>query len=325
MKVFSVAALLLVITASGVARTQETSPQAPPRPAGKAPEEQQTIRVTSTLVNTLFTVIDRNGKGKFITGLKRDNFRIFEDDKPQAITNFSSESNLPLSIALLIDTSSSTRIRLKAEQEAAIDFFYAVMQRSKDRGMVISYDSGVDVRQDFTDNPEKLADALRKVKPGGGTSLVDAVYLAITEKLAKEVEDRRRVLIIIGDGEDNSSERTMEDAVDVAQKHNVTIYTISTNSSAYFGTNAQARNDKNLKQFADDTGGFPFFPPKMEDMALNFVDIGTELRSQYTLAYRPVKPDDGTFRKIRIEVAGFKDYKVRHRTGYYAPPAPTQK
>ena len=325
MKAFSVAALLLVLTASGVARTPQTSPQAPPRPAGKAPEEQQTIRVTSTLVNTLFTVIDKNGKGKFITGLKRDNFKIFEDDKTQAITNFSSESNLPLSIALLIDTSSSTRIRLKAEQEAAIDFFYAVMQRNKDRGMVISYDSGVDVRQDFTDNPEKLADALRKVKPGGGTSLADAVSLAVSEKLAKEADDRRRVLIIIGDGEDNSSERTIDDAVDVAQKHNVTIYAISTNSSAYFGTNAQARNDKNLKQFADDTGGFPFFPPKMEDMALNFVDIGTELRSQYTIAYRPTKPDDGTFRKIRIEVAGFKDYKVRHRAGYYAPTAPTQK
>src|SRR5262245_8609067 len=199
------------------------------------------------------------------------------------------------------------------------------MRRNKERSMVISYDSGVDVRQDFTDNPEKLADALRKVKPGGGTSLADAVYLAINEKLAKEGEDRRRVLVIIGDGEDNSSERTIDDAVDVAQKHNVTIYTISTNSSAYFGTNAQARNDKNLKQFADDTGGFPFFPPKMEDMALNFVDIGSELRSQYTIAYRPIKPDDGTFRKIRIEVAGFKDYKVRHRTGYYAPPAPTQK
>src|SRR4030095_576936 len=127
MKAFSVAALLLVITASSVGQT----PQTAPRPAGKAPEEQQTIRVTSTLVNTLFTVIDRNGKGKFITGLKRENFKIFEDDQPQTITNFSSKSNLPLSIALLIDTSSSTRIRLKAEQEAAIDFFYAVMQRSK--------------------------------------------------------------------------------------------------------------------------------------------------------------------------------------------------
>src|SRR5262245_36446572 len=113
MKAFSLAALLLVVTASGVARTPQIPPQTTPRPAGKAPEEQQTIRVTSTLVNTLFTVIDRNGKGKFITGLKRDNFKVFEDDKPQTITNFSSETEMPLSIALLIDTSSSTRIRLK--------------------------------------------------------------------------------------------------------------------------------------------------------------------------------------------------------------------
>src|SRR5262245_50416253 len=159
MRVTVIATLTLLLTCSSLARS---SNQAPPQ-TGKAPsDDRQTIRVVSTLVNTTFTVIDKDGKGKFITGLKQQDFKVFEDDRPQVISNFSSETNLPLSLALLIDTSSSTRIRLKSEQDAAIDFFYAVMKRGKDRGLVISFDSGVDLRQDFVDNPETLADALRK-------------------------------------------------------------------------------------------------------------------------------------------------------------------
>jgi VWFA-related protein len=272
----------------------------------------------------VFTVTDKNGKGRFITNLSKEDFKVYEDDNLQTVTNFSTETNLPLSIALLVDTSGSIRDRLKAEQEAAIEFFYSVMQRGKDRGLVISFDTGVDVRQDFIDNPEKLAEAIRKIRVGGGTSLYDAVQLAITERLAKEVDDRRKILILISDGDDNSSHVSMNEALELAQRHNVTIYTISTNTSQYFATKSQEVGDKVLKKFADETGGFPFFPPKMNDMAANFADISKELRAQYSIAYRPTKPNDGAYRKLRIEVMANKDFKVRARTGYYSPkPVPS--
>jgi len=316
MKILKVA-LLLMFAIATLAVAQTTPPRPPARP-----DEQQTIRVEATLVNTLFTVVDKNGKGRFMTNLKKEDFKVYEDNKLQNVTNFSTETNLPLSIALLVDTSGSIRDKLKAEQDAAIDFFYSVMQRGKDRGLVITFDEGVDVRQDFIDNPEKLADSIRKIKVGGGTSMYDAVHLAISERLAKEPEDRRKVLILISDGDDNASTlATFTDALELAQRYNITIYTISTNTSAYFGTRSQESGDRVLKRLAEDTGGFPFFPLKLNDMAVSFSEIGKELRSQYSISYRPTRPDDGTFRKIRIEVATIKDLKVRSRSGYYAPKA----
>src|SRR5882672_10039454 len=136
--------------------------------------EDRTISVNVDLVNVLFTVFDK--KGKFITTLTKDNFKVFEDDRPQEITNFSKETNLPLTIALLIDTSGSIRDKLRFEQEAAIEFFYSTLRRGTDKGMLITFDSGIDLLQDYTDDPQKLADAVKKIRAGGGTSLYDAVY-----------------------------------------------------------------------------------------------------------------------------------------------------
>jgi VWFA-related protein len=184
---------------------------------------------------------------------------------------------------------------------------------------VISFDSGVDLLQDFTDNAGVLTDAVGKIRAGGGTALYDALYLAITEKLANE--DGRRVLILISDGDDNSSRVSMTETLEMAQKHDVAIYAISTNTSAYFGSSQQARGDKTLKTFAEETGGRSFFPFKIQDLAVSFQDIGDELRAQYTIAYRPSNQRlDGTFRKIRIDVAD-KNLKAKYRTGYYAPRA----
>src|SRR5204863_7350180 len=143
--------------------------------------DDQTISVNVDLVNILFTVADR--KGKFVTNLRKDDFKIFEDEKIQSITNFSSETDLPLTIALLVDTSGSIRDKLRFEQEAAIEFFYSTLQRCKDKALVISFDSGVDLLQDFTDDPEKLSDAVRKIRAGGGTSLEYAIYFVVTQKL----------------------------------------------------------------------------------------------------------------------------------------------
>jgi VWFA-related protein len=271
--------------------------------------------VDINLVNILFTVADK--KGKFITGLKKEDFRIFEDDKLQTVASFSSETDLPLTIALLVDTSGSIRDKLRFEQEAAIEFFYSTLTRGKDKAAVISFDSGVDLLQDFSDDPELLADAVRKIRAGGGTSLYDAIYLAVHEKLAGQ--DGRKVIILISDGDDNSSRVSLTETLEAAQRNDVTLYGISTNSTAYFGSREQDRGDKTLTKFSEDTGGKAFFPFKLQDLAVSFQDIHDELRAQYQIAYRTAKAD-GLFHKIRVES---KQHKVRTRTGFYAPKPPT--
>jgi len=310
MRVLSLCFLLLALIGSAVAqRPQQQNPASPSSQTG-----DQTISVNVDLVNILFTVADR--KGKFITSLKKEDFKVYEDEKQQAVTNFSTETDLPLTIALLVDTSGSIRDKLRFEQEAAIEFFYSTLRRNKDKALVISFDSGVDLLQDFADDPEVLSDAVRKIRAGGGTSLYDAVFLATTEKLTGQ--KGRRVLILISDGDDNSSRLSLTETLEAAQKNEVTIYGISTNSAAYFGSKDQDRGDKTLKRFSEETGGRAFFPFKVQDLAVSFQDISEELRSQYTIAYKPSNNKaDGTFRKIRIDIAD-KRYKARSRNGYYA-------
>lgn len=319
MKTFGIALLTLIFAGATTAQTPAPakSPQPPNQKSSTA--DDQTIRVNTTLVNTVFTVADKNGKGKFITNLTKDDFKVFEDDKPQAISNFSTETNLPLSIALVVDTSGSIRDKLALEQEAAIEFFYTILRRGKDRGMAISFDSAVEVQQEFTDDPEVLASSIHKIRAGGGTSLFDAVYLAISERLAKEPDNRRKVIILISDGDDNSSRISQTETLEIAQRYNVIIYCISTNQSAYFGGKEQVRGDNVLKKLAGETGGRPMFPAKVADMSLQFRDIGEELRAQYSIGYIPTRPDDNSFRKLRIEVVSNKNYKARARSGYYSP------
>src|SRR5213592_3197787 len=274
---------------------QKSQPQQRPAEAPAKAADDQTISVNVDLVNILFTVADK--KGKFVTNLRKDDFRVFEDEKAQAITNFSSETDLPLTIALLVDTSGSIRDKLKFEQEAAIEFFYSTLRRNKDKALVISFDSGVDLLQDFTDDPEVLSEKIRKIRAGGGTSLYDAVYLAASEKLAGQ--KGRRVVILITDGDDNSSRVSLTETLEAAQRNDVTIYAISTNSAAYFGSKEQERGDKTLKKFSEETGGKAFFPLKLQDLAGSFLDIHDELRSQYQIGYRPSNAKmDGTFRRI---------------------------
>src|SRR5438876_6343054 len=270
-----ISGMLVAVLLSSVALAQRgQQPQRPAEPAAKTTDDQ-TISVNVDLVNILFTVADK--KGKFVTNLKKEDFRVFEDEKTQSITNFSSETDLPLTIALLVDTSGSIRDKLRFEQEAAIEFFYSRLRRGKDKALVISFDSGVDLLQDFTDDPEKLSDAVRKIRAGGGTSLYDAIYLAVNEKLANQ--PGRLVIILISDGDDNSSRISLTETLELAQRRNVAIYSISTNSAAYFGSKDQDRGDKTLKRFSEETGGRPFFPEKIQDLAVSFQEIGDELRS----------------------------------------------
>src|SRR5438046_6178205 len=188
------------------------------------------INVNVQLVNIHITSAEK--KGKFVTKLRKDYLRFYENEKAKNITNFSGETDLPLTIALLVETSGSIRDKLRFEQEAATEFFYSTIQRNKDKALIISFDSGVDLLQDFTDNPEKLADAVRKIRAGGGTSLYDAIYLAVSQKL--KGQSGRRVVILITDGDDNSSSVSLTETLEAAQKNDITIYAISTNSTAYF-------------------------------------------------------------------------------------------
>jgi Ca-activated chloride channel homolog len=320
MKRMMIVLLMLACTGAALAQRAGQTPSQATRPVANPQtnaQKEDTLSVNVNLVDLLYTVADK--KGKFITSLRKEDFKVYEDDKNQVISNFTAETDLPLTIALLVDTSGSIRDKLRFEQEAAIEFFYSTLHRGKDKAMVISFDSGVDLLQDFTDNPETLADAVRKIRAGGGTSLYDAVYLAVNEKLANQ--PGRLVIILISDGDDNSSRISLTETMELAQRRNVAIYSISTNSAAYFGSKDQDRGDKTLKRFSEETGGRPFFPEKIQDLAVSFQEIGEELRSQYRLAYIPSNNKaDGTFRKIRIDVAN-KNYKVKARTGYYAPRA----
>ena len=277
-------------------------------------DKAKSLVINVDLVNVLFTVTDR--RGKLVTDLSQKELKLLEDNRVQSITNFSRETDLPLTIALLIDTSTSIRDRFKFEQEAAIDFLYRTIRPKKDKGLLITFDSAIELVQDYTDNPEVLAKAIRQVRPGGGTKMLDALYLACQEKLKSETG--RKLIILISDGDDNLSLETVTSTLEMAQRSDVAIFTISTNSSGFFGLTAP-KADKLLRRLADETGGRAFFPFKAEDLSQSFQDIAAELRSQYSLAYRSSNVNrDGTFRAIKIEPER-KNVKVKSRKGYYAP------
>lgn len=277
-------------------------------------EKQATISVDVALVDVPFTVTDRRGRS--IRNLKQQHFKVYEDDRLQSIKNFSAEANLPMTIALLVDTSGSVREKLRFEQEAAVHFFQSTLVPRKDRAVVLSFDTRVDLVQDFTDDSDTLAKAVRKMRAGGGTALYDAVHLAVTRKLAGQ--DGRRIIVMITDGDDTSSRLPMVTALEDAQRNDVIIYAISTNSSG-LGGEKNKQGDDTLKKFSEATGGKVFFPDKIEDLSSNFSDIKEELRFQYALAYTPTNLlRDGAFRRIRIEPAN-KDHVARARTGYFAP------
>jgi VWFA-related protein len=280
----------------------------------KPAKGREQLVVNVDLVNVLFTVSDR--RGRLITDLDQADFQLFENDRPQVVTNFSRETDLPLAIALLIDTSTSIRDRFKFEQEAALDFLTKALRPGKDKALLMTFDTGIDLVQDFTDDIPLLREGIYQVRPGGGTKMLDAIYLAAEEKL--KAEQGRKVLIVISDGDDNLSLRTLAGTMEMAQKADVTIFAISTNSAGFFGVKAP-QADKVLKRLAEETGGRAFFPFKAEDLSQSFQDIGMELRSQYSLGYLSSNSArDGTFRTIRLQSAR-KNYKIKARRGYYAP------
>ena len=282
-------------------------------------DEPTRILVDVTRVNMLFTVTDK--KGRFVTDLNKDDFEVIENKRQQAIQEFTAESDLPLRIGILIDTSNSVRERLHFEQEAAIDFLSSTIRPGKDMAFVVGFDVEPQMVQDYTDDEEKLADAVHKLAAGGGTAMYDTIYFACKEKMIYFPPPEpylRRVLIVISDGLDNQSEHTRDEALAMAQHAEVTIYSISTNRGTNEGVSDTTRGDKVLAMFAQETGGRVFHPFAATDLAENFQEIARELRSQYSLGYVSSNPThDGSFRKIAIEARN-KDLHVHAKTGYWA-------
>ena len=267
-------------------------------------------------VNVVFTVTDK--RGHFVKDLTQNDFRVVDDSKPAlSIRSFRNETNLPLRVGLLIDASNSIRDRFKFEQEAAIEFLNQIIRPRFDQAFVIGFDTTPEVTQDFTDNTEKLSKGVRMLRPGGGTAMYDAIYYACRDKIMAEdkgSEATRRAIILLSDGDDNQSRVSRDEALEMAQKAEVIIYTISTNTSGL-----KLKGDKVLEYLADQTGGRAFFPFKIQEVADAFSQIQDELRSQYAVSYKPADfASNGKYRKIDI-LADNKKYKVRSRKGYYAP------
>lgn len=280
-----------------------------------AEDSDTRIKVDVTRVNVLFTVTDK--KGRFITDLGKEDFLVTENKKPQVIQEFTAETDLPLRIAILIDTSNSIRDRFKFEQEAAVEFINSVIRPKEDRAMVVSFDTSAELVSDLVDDPEKLAKAIRNLRPGGGTSLYDAIYFACRDRLQQDQPRHkfRRAVIIVSDGDDNQSRVTRDQALEMAQKADSVIYAISTNISRIEGD-----GDKVLRYLTTETGGQAFFPFKVQDLAQDFENIANELRRQYNIFYRPEPlKADGLYHAINVKVTGRKDLIVRARKGYYAP------
>lgn len=305
-----------------------TNPPADTKAAPKTESESQspsaipadataeTIRVGVNEVNLIFTVTDKHGK--FIKDLTENDIHVLDDHKQvEKFRDFRPQTDLPLRVGLLIDASNSIRDRFKFEQEAAIEFLNQIVRPKTDFAFVLGFDTTAEVTQDFTNDNERLSRGVRMLRPGGGTALYDAVYYACRDKLKKANASGgvRRAIILVSDGEDNQSRVTREEAVDMAQRAEVIIYSISTNTSGMI-----LHGDKVLQYMAESTGGRVFFPFKIEDVANAFSEIQEELRSQYALAYKP--PDfraDGHFRPIEVVALNNKKFHIRTRKGYYAP------
>ena len=314
---------------------QQPAPQEP----APVPQEQGRITQVVNLVDVLFTVLNR--RNKLVPDLEKDDFKVLDDNQSQAIRYFSKQTDLPLRIGMLLDTSNSIRDRIKFEQDAATSFLFSVIRRSRDQAFIMTFDDEPSILQGFTDDTGRLRDEIMATRAGGGTAVYDAIYAACERELSHpprppgdQPDVVRRVMILISDGEDNLSNHTRSEAIEMAQRTSVVIYTISTSTQwiQLSQTNPDkladrkthlTEGDRILQDLADETGGRAFYPYHVDDLDQSFQDIGDELRNQYSIAYIPSNYTlNGKYHKIRIEVPDHKGYQVRARRGYFAKANP---
>ena len=280
-----------------------------------APKPAETYSKTVDLVQVIFTVTDK--RGEFVKDLKQDQFKVLDNNlPPKEIVSFESQTDLPLRVGLLFDASNSIRERFLFEQQATGQFLRKIIRPQADKAFVLAFDEVPEVTQEFTSDPDKLNTGIQVIRPGGGTAMWDTVYYACRDKMMKEENSTpvRRAIILLSDGDDNQSRVLRQEAVEMAQRAEVIIYAISTNLSNIHGS-----GDHNLQALADATGGRAFYPYKLSDISDDLNQIQSELRSQYSISY---KPDDflanGQFRSIQIIPENMK-LRVRVRKGYFAP------
>jgi VWFA-related protein len=290
-------------------------------------QDQDTLKVSVELVNVPFSVIDRHGR--FVSGLTAKDFLVEEDGRRQEIKNFARENELPLTLAMLIDTSPSVRPVFDEEKSTANAFLESIM-RPKDLALVIGFDRSVTLVQDYTENIRSLKRAIDELETGGGTSVYDAVYLACKEKLGTETG--RKAIILISDGEDTTSRLKFNEALIAAHQSDTVIYAISNNVRGFFPYGRPRRGSVGggggdigtLRKFSTETGGATFVVNNQNTFKKIFDQIAQELRSQYSLGYNSTNTArDGKFRQIKI-VPRDSSYTVRARRGYYAAKGDTR-
>ena len=321
-------AFLLALSLSTVVSAQ-TAPAAPKQPNATTPvqappvqtqnqngDQQFTITKQVNEVDLVFTVTDKHGH--FIKDLSQNDFALLDDQKaPERVYSFTRQTNLPLRVGVLIDTSTSIRQRFQFEQQAAIAFLLQTIKPQTDRAFVMGFDVTPDYKQNWTNNLDLLTTGINSLRPGGGTALFDAVYSACRDKLldvARGQEPVRKAMVLVSDGDDNQSHAYLDDAIKECQRAETIVYSISTNVSP-----SRDRGDDVLQKIAEATGGRAFFPKSLEDMPSSFQAIQDELRSQYALVYKPADfKDDGAFRTIYLFCLD-RRYAVRAMKGYFAP------
>ena len=281
------------------------------------PQATETLQLFSREVDLFFAVTDKHGS--FVNGLQQQNFGLLDDGRPpERIIRFVQQTNLPLRVGIMIDTSSSIRQRFAYEQQAAIDFLLQVMH-PVDRAFVEGFDVQIDIEQDYTNRVDLLDSGISRLRPGGGTALYDSLYKTCRDQMLtlQQTADVRKAMVLVSDGDDDYSRATEDDAIKMCQRAETIVYTISTNTGP-----SRDKGDDVLLRISDATGGRAFFPTRMEDVSEGFLNIEAELRSQYSLVYVPANfRQDGSFRTIYLHSLDPR-YLVRAKKGYFAPRPP---
>jgi len=304
-------------SAASTTNQQNTTTPAQQEAGPEPGQATETLQLFSREVDLLFAVTDKHGN--FINGLQQQNFGLLDDGRPpERVIRFVQQTNLPLRVGIMIDTSSSIRQRFQYEQQAAIDFLLQVMH-PVDRAFVEGFDVQTDIEQDYTNRVDLLDSGISRLRPGGGTALYDSLYKTCRDQMLtlRQTADVRKVMVMVSDGDDDYSRATEDDAIKMCQRAETIVYTISTNTGP-----SRDKGDDVLLRISDATGGRAFFPSRMEDVSESFINIEAELRSQYSLVYVPAGfKQDGSFRTIYLKSLDPR-YVVRAKKGYFAPRPP---
>lgn len=290
-----------------------------PNTQNKEDEDETVIKINTVNIGLPVTVFD--DKGKFVADLKKDNFKVLENNESQPIVEFHAQSNLPLNVAVLMDTSTSVRNKLEFERVAIKQFLASVLRTDQDRIAFITFDTNIELRHDFTSDLSQISKSVDEIKTANGqTSLYDAIYKACRENMARTTA-RRRVLVVVTDGADTNSTHTLAQTISVAQRTETTIYVLSTKGGSVFrveGSPYLNTDDREVKKLCRDTGGEVFFPDNTEALTKAFKQVTDFLRNQYVIIYEPTNASDGKFRQIEVKILGRKNLSTITRQGYLA-------